>query len=265
MAKRFSDTDKWKKEWFRKLPIKLKAAWEYLRDNCDQAGIWDGDFGLMSFQLGEPIGADECLAGLGPSRIVALDDGKFLLPGFIPFQYGNLNPENKAHASILKKVDAVTVRRLSPDSPRTHCRQSQDPPKGTYGDGNGRGDGNGDGNGNGEGGARGKVAEAMAADEVEGCLEEWRSTLKHFDISRTVGERDHLAIARAVQSFGPEWVRQAFQGARKQTKGPRFDPRQFVSLSIYLHKDRIERLVNIGAGKESADGVDWSQVFGKVP
>jgi hypothetical protein len=94
------------------------------------------------------------------------------------------------------------------------------------------------------------------------CLEEWKATLKHFEIERSLGERDQLEIARAIQRDGPEWVKLAFQGARKQKAEKNFDPKQFVSLRIYLDPKRIERLVNIGSGKESADGTDWVKVFG---
>lgn len=105
------------------------------------------------------------------------------------------------------------------------------------------------------------ASESKLSDEVKEATQEWEATLRHFEISRAIGERDQITIARAVQAFGLDWVKLAFQGARKQSKGPRFDPKEFVSLSIYLHKDRIERLVNIGAGKESTDGIDWAKVF----
>lgn len=98
-----TDTEKWDNEWFRALPVKMKVAWEYLRDRCDHAGIWKGDFGLMSFQIGATITAEECLEHLGDKRFVRLPSGKFFLPTFVAFQYGEeLNPANKAHASVLR-------------------------------------------------------------------------------------------------------------------------------------------------------------------
>jgi len=105
-------------------------------------------------------------------------------------------------------------------------------------------------------------ARACVSEHIQDCIQEWEATLKHFEIGRPIGERDEVAIGQAVQRYGADWVKLAFLGARKQTKGKTFDPKNFVSLSIYLHRDRIERLVNIGAGKESADGVDWTKVFG---
>ena len=46
MAKRFTDTDKWKKKWFRELKPISKCFWSYLLDNCNHAGIWEVDISL---------------------------------------------------------------------------------------------------------------------------------------------------------------------------------------------------------------------------
>jgi hypothetical protein len=102
----------------------------------------------------------------------------------------------------------------------------------------------------------------MTRPEVDLCLEEWKNTLTHFEINRPINQRDEIEIARAVQQYGSDWVKLALQGARKQVKGKTYDPKNFVSLRLYLHKDKIERLVNIGAGKESIEGYDWSKIFG---
>jgi len=100
---------------------------------------------------------------------------------------------------------------------------------------------------------------------VQKCIEEWKFTLTHFGVDRELKQFDEDRIARAVQRYGYEWVSLAFQGARKQQKSAKWDPSQFVSLTSYLDPNKIERLVNIGAGKEDASEIDWSKVFGKVP
>lgn len=97
---------------------------------------------------------------------------------------------------------------------------------------------------------------------IKECLNEWKITLEHFQINRGIGERDEIRIARAVTTFGEDWVKLALQGARKQTASKTWNPRDFVSLDIYFDPKRIERLVNIGAGKESAEDIDWSKVWG---
>ena len=56
MAKRFIETDIWKKSWWRKLPPKIKLFYIYMICNCDHAGIWsDVDLELAEFQIGMPI------------------------------------------------------------------------------------------------------------------------------------------------------------------------------------------------------------------
>ena len=59
MAKRFIDTKIWDKAWFRKLSTKNKLVWIYLLGKCDHAGIWDADWELAEFIIGETITYDE--------------------------------------------------------------------------------------------------------------------------------------------------------------------------------------------------------------
>lgn len=111
---------------------------------------------------------------------------------------------------------------------------------------------------------RARDVHAVSEDEIRDCLREWKTTLDHFEIGRGPGIYDQDQIARAAKRFGVEWVRLAFIGARKQQPSKSWNPKQYVSLMIYLDPKRIERLVNIGAGKESIEGIDWGAVFGKA-
>lgn len=113
LAKRFTDTGKWKKQWFRELPPKMKVAWEYLRDNCDHAGIWDTDFQDLSFKVGELVTPLECETYFTDVRFVKISDDKYFLPGFVVFQYGDtLRIRNKAHLSVLKILERNEVTPL---------------------------------------------------------------------------------------------------------------------------------------------------------
>lgn len=100
MAKRFTDTDKWKKPWFRKLPPKMKLAWFYICDNVDHAGIWPADFDLMSYLLGERVDPQD-FRSYFEGRFEEIEPDKFWFPSFIKFQYGSLNPNNRVHQSAL--------------------------------------------------------------------------------------------------------------------------------------------------------------------
>ena len=99
MAKRFTATEKWRDKWFRKLPAEYKLFWIYLVDECNHAGIWEVDFELANFVMGVEISEENALK-IYDGRIKKTGD-KWFLPKFIEFQYGVLNPENRAHLSVI--------------------------------------------------------------------------------------------------------------------------------------------------------------------
>ena len=55
MAKRFTDTDLWDKEWFSTLSCKHKCLIRFLFDKCDQSGVWSSNFALASVYIGETV------------------------------------------------------------------------------------------------------------------------------------------------------------------------------------------------------------------
>jgi len=111
MAKRFTDTNKYKKPFIRSLTAGYKLFWDFLYHDCDHAGIWIVDFGIAKTYVGEDVVITRDLAlkyfNTDEQRIVEIDHGKkWFIPSFIEFQYGHLSEKNKAHInviSILKK------------------------------------------------------------------------------------------------------------------------------------------------------------------
>lgn len=102
MAKRFTDTDKWKKPLLKGIPASYKLLWLYICDDCDHAGIWQVDMQVAGIRIGEEVNEQEAIRIFG-AKIIVFDEGeKWFLPGFIEFQYGELNPQNRAHQSVLK-------------------------------------------------------------------------------------------------------------------------------------------------------------------
>ena len=106
MAKRFTDTNKYKKPFIRGLQGAYKVLWDYLYHDCDHAGIWIVDFEIAQIYVGSdlPINKADALKFFNESekRIVEIDHGtKWFIPSFISFQYGELKESNRAHNSVI--------------------------------------------------------------------------------------------------------------------------------------------------------------------
>ncbi len=106
MAKRFTDTDKWKREWFTELPLKAKLVWIYILDNCDHTGVWPANFKLMSFQLGISVKASDFDSWFA-EKVRLIDDDKYFIQSFIEFQYGTLSPSNRAHKAVIELIEKL--------------------------------------------------------------------------------------------------------------------------------------------------------------
>jgi hypothetical protein len=100
VAKRFTDTDKWKRPWFRQLPFKAKLIWFYVLDNCDHCGVWPVDFELMGFQTGMKVTAQEFSCWFD-GKFKSIGDDKFFFPSFVTFQQGSLTSAKNAHKPII--------------------------------------------------------------------------------------------------------------------------------------------------------------------
>tara|TARA_R100001163_G_scaffold7224_2_gene7644 strand:- start:2875 stop:3525 length:651 start_codon:yes stop_codon:yes gene_type:complete len=117
MAKRFTDTDKWKKGFIKRLPAKYKLLWLYILDDCNHAGIWDTDFEVASIRIGSKISEKEASKVLS-EQIKIFDGGnKWFIPKFIDFQYGQLNENVNAHKSVIKLLDKYDVYNIEGISP----------------------------------------------------------------------------------------------------------------------------------------------------
>lgn len=105
MAKRFTDTEKWKDEWFLELEPLMKILWLYMLDTCDHAGVWKVNFKLASYSIGTALDRQSALNALG-DRIHVISLDKWHIPKFITYQQkGFLNPSNKSHKGILNLLD----------------------------------------------------------------------------------------------------------------------------------------------------------------
>lgn len=104
MAKRFSDTDKWKKPWYRKLKPAHKVFWQYILDNCDHAGVWEVDFELAGDFIGAVFNPDHLIEAFSKQVHIFADGRRWFILDFIDFQYGPLRETNNAHRGVLSSL-----------------------------------------------------------------------------------------------------------------------------------------------------------------
>lgn len=106
MAKRFTDTEKWKKPFIRTLKAPYKLLWLYICDDCDHTGIWQIDIEVAEIRIGEKLDIKKAILYFN-DKIIPLDNGtKWFIPSFIEFQYpSGLSDSNKAHTAIIKNLD----------------------------------------------------------------------------------------------------------------------------------------------------------------
>jgi hypothetical protein len=100
-VKRFTDTEKWRDPWFRKLTPEVKLFWLYLCDNCDASGVIDIDRDHVEFSIGSVVDWETTVSQL-KDRLVTLSNGKLWLKKFIAFQYGELSDTCKPHLNVIK-------------------------------------------------------------------------------------------------------------------------------------------------------------------
>jgi len=113
MAKRFIDTKMWDKAWFRKLSPKNKLIWLYLLTRCDHAGIWDADWDLAEFMIGEWVDYDSLPDEIKNKMKYIQGEDQYYIPSFIEFQYGELKENSKPHLSVLKRLKDKGLHRVS--------------------------------------------------------------------------------------------------------------------------------------------------------
>lgn len=105
MAKRLTDTDKWKKQWFRTMPPEYKCFWHFILDYSDFAGIWDVDFGLAEFYIGRKIDPDKIKSFFTKQIIIIAGGKRWFIIDFIVFQYGKKLKINHAfHSKIIERL-----------------------------------------------------------------------------------------------------------------------------------------------------------------
>lgn len=127
MAKRFTDTEKWKKGFIRSLPPSYKLLWLYMLDDCDNAGVWQVEVEVASIRIGTKLNEKEALKLFGDT-VISFDSGtKWFIKEFVKFQQGvnhiaELNSNSNPHKSILRLVEQYKLLELE-DNPREYIEE----------------------------------------------------------------------------------------------------------------------------------------------
>jgi len=109
MAKRFTDTEKWKRDWFLGLTPTEKVFWSYLCDTCSPAGIWAVSWRSAEFHVGAKLDRAK-IEKTFSKQIVLLDSGrKWFIVDFITFQYKHLNANNPAHKGAIEELQRYSL------------------------------------------------------------------------------------------------------------------------------------------------------------
>ena len=110
MAKRMSETEKWKDPWFSELSNDYKIIWLYLLDDCDNAGIWQCNMKMLNFNCNTTFTQTDLLNTF-KKRLSKISEDRFIINKFCEFQYGEqfLNSKNKAVVSAINKLNRYNL------------------------------------------------------------------------------------------------------------------------------------------------------------
>lgn len=104
MAKRFTDSEKWKDVWFSELTNDEKIVWLFLLDDCNHSGIWQVNLRRLNFECRTNYTLSDLQKFLG-NRVCELSEEKWFIPKFISFQYPSFPNGSPAIKSVVKILD----------------------------------------------------------------------------------------------------------------------------------------------------------------
>lgn len=115
MAKRFITTELFKDAWYMDLPNKYKLFWIFLLTDCNHCGVWQVNYKVASFYVGEHLEPSECERILS-DRISKINDNKYwFIPKFIEFQYGEtLSRKNRAISKVIDGLESDGLLKYIP-------------------------------------------------------------------------------------------------------------------------------------------------------
>lgn len=112
MAKRFTDTDKWKDNWYLSLSNDNRLVWQWLLDNCEHSGVIKR--GVVAINL-------NCRTSLTEEKLIEIMEGRliisggyYFIPKFLKFQYSaGLNSDKPVIKSVRNRLNDLGVELLT--------------------------------------------------------------------------------------------------------------------------------------------------------
>ena len=102
MAKRLTDTDKWKDDWFISLTNDYRIIWQWLLDNCDHAGICKRSIRVLNMMCNVEITEDELVEKMEGRLLI--HNNLWFIPAFLKFQYPSLSSNRKVIISAKNQL-----------------------------------------------------------------------------------------------------------------------------------------------------------------
>lgn len=114
MAKRLTDTDKWKDDWYVSLSNDSKVVWQWLIDNCNHAGICKRSIVLLNTMCKVNYTEEKMIEEM--DRRVIIIGNIWFIPKFIKFQYSTLFSSKPAVVSVVKELFLYNLIGIIPES-----------------------------------------------------------------------------------------------------------------------------------------------------
>jgi hypothetical protein len=114
MAKRFTDTEKWKDDWYISLSNDNKIVWQWLLDNCTIAGVCKPSIGLLNLMCRVTYTEEDLIREMDGRVIIC--NRVWFIPKFIKFQYSTLLSAKPAIVAVVRELFSYNLIKLIPES-----------------------------------------------------------------------------------------------------------------------------------------------------
>jgi hypothetical protein len=114
MAKRLTDTEKWKDDWYISLSNDDRIVWQWFLDNCSHAGFCKRSMALLNLMCRVNY-SEQVMVAKMEERVLAVGNDWFI-PKFIKFQYSTLFSQKPVIVSVVRELFQKNCIGIIPES-----------------------------------------------------------------------------------------------------------------------------------------------------